>query len=273
MPDKFIVNVCLTGMVAKKSHNCHLPVSPEEIAADVRTCVGLGASIVHVHARDQNEEPDWTRERYQEIFRAIRADCPDVVICASTSGRRVTDLKMRTACLDTDPRPDMASLTLGSINFLREGVLNSPDTVRALAERMDAKGVKPELEIFDLGMARTAARLIAEGLIARPAYANVLLGNVASAGSSLGDLGAIVAHLPSDLIWCVSGIGREQRRACTLGMLYGRGVRIGLEDNLYLDPQKTPATNAVLVGWAVEAGKLLGMTACSTSETRALLGL
>ena len=269
----FILNVCLTGMVARRRQNPNLPVTVDEIARDAEACLALGASMLHVHARDENEEPDWRPESYQRIVRAIRALSPDVVVCVSTSGRKVADVGRRTACLDIEPRPDMASLTLGSIDFLREGVLNAPDTVRQLAARMAERGVRPELEIFDLGMARTAARLVADGTVPAPAYANLLLGNAGSAGTEPAELAALLGRLPPTVVRSVAGIGAEQLRANLLGLLHADGVRVGLEDNLWLDARKTPATNAGLVERVVRLAGELGLRPATIAETRARLGL
>lgn len=273
MPDSFIVNVCLTGMVPTRRMNPAVPMTPEEIARDVEACIECGASIFHVHARDGKGEPDWRRETYEPILRAIRRVSADVVICVSTSGRRVRDPERRTACLDCEPRPDMGSLTLGSVDFLRDATLNPPEVVRGIAEAMKERGIKPELEIFDLGMARTAARLISEGLVESPAYANILLGNIGSADASMEDLSAIVRHLPEGVTWCVGGIGKAQLPANTLGMLFGHGVRVGLEDNLYMDREKTPATNPALVERVVRIGRLHGKRPSTIEETRRKLGL
>jgi uncharacterized protein (DUF849 family) len=270
---KFIVNACLTGMVGRRHHNPSLPVTVEKVARDAEAVIALGAAMIHVHARDENEEPDWRPEPYQQIVRAVRAVSEEVIVCVSTSGRKVADVERRTACLDIDPRPDMASLTLGSLNFLREGVVNSPQTVRALAERMRALGVRPELEIFDVGMARAAARLIDEGLVSRPAYANILLGNAGSASTAPADLAAILAHLPADLVRSIAGIGGEQLRANLLGMIHAHGVRVGLEDNLFLDARKTPASNAALVERVVRLGRELGLEPATPRAVRAALAL
>ncbi len=273
MRDKFIINVCLSGMVPTKKANPHLPVSAQEIQKDVQACVEQGASIVHVHARNEDGEPTWMKEYYQAIFKSIRSVSRDVVICASTSGRIYQQLEQRVACLDTDPRPDMASLTMGSVNFATEAVRNEPQAISALAQSMHRSGIRPEIEIFDIGMARTASRLMEKGLLHPPMYANIILGNIATADVSLLDLAAILQHLPREVVWCVGGIGKSQLKANMLGMLFGNGVRVGLEDNLYLDDEKTPATNAALVERVVQLGRLLGKTPCSISETREWLGL
>jgi 3-keto-5-aminohexanoate cleavage enzyme len=273
MPDKFIVNVCLTGTIPSKQMNPYVPMTPEEIAKDVEACIELGASIFHVHARDEQQTPDWRKETYENIFKAIRRVSGDVVICASTTGRKVTEIEKRIACLEANPRPDMASLTMGSLNFMTEGILNSPQAILAIIRAMHERGIKPEIEIFDIGMARTAAHLIADGTLRPPYYANILLGNIATADASLLDLAVILQHLPKEVIWCASGIGKTQLKANTLGILFGNGVRVGLEDNLYWDNNKTPAMNAALVERVVKMGRLLGKSPSSISETRERLGV
>lgn len=274
MPDKFIVNVCLTGTVPTKQMNQHVPMTPEEIAKDVEACIELGASIFHVHARDEQQRPDWRKETFENIFRAIRRVSQDVVICASTTGRRTGEIEKRTACLDSTPRPDMASLTTGSLNFMNEGMLNSPQTILTIIQAMHDRGIKPEIEIFDIGMARTVARLTADGILRSPCYANILLGNIATADASMLDLTTILHHLPKEVIWCAGGIGKTQLKANTLGILFGSGVRVGLEDNLYMNnDDKTLATNAALVRRVVEIGKLLGKSPSLIVETRERLGL
>lgn len=273
MPGKFIVNVCLTGMIPTHAMSPHVPVTPEEVARDVKACRELGASMFHIHARDVDEQPEWRRERYQDFLTAIREVSGDAVLCVSTSGRRATEIAMRTACLDVEPRPDMGSLTMGSINFLRDSTLNSLKTIRELVGAMDARGVKPEIEVFDVGMARTTQRFAADGILRPPFYVNVLLGNVASADASLLDLASILQHLPPGSIWCAAGVGKDQMKANTLGILFGHGVRVGLEDNLYLDERKTLATNPALVERVVRLGALLGKEPFTAAETRALLGL
>ncbi len=273
MPEPFIINACLTGMVPTREMNAALPTTPEEVARDVEACLGLGVSIFHLHARDDDGRPDWTAKANSRFLAAAREAGGDALLCVSTSGRDVSELDKRAACLEAEPRPDMASLTLGSINFLRDATLNSPATIAALADRMRRTGVVPELEIFGLGMARTAARLLADGTLSSPAYANILLGNAASADATPEDLAALIRHLPTETVRCVGGIGRAQLPANVLGILYADGVRVGLEDNLYMDSDKTPATNVDLVRRVVEIGRLLGKRPATVAETRQRLGL
>jgi 3-keto-5-aminohexanoate cleavage enzyme len=271
--NKYIMNVCLTGMIASKKENLYIPISPEEIANDVEKCVALGASIVHVHARDEHGQPTYKKEYYERIIRSIREVSPDVVICVSTSGRQYPELEKRIECLDTDPAPDMASLTMGSIDFPQGSTLNSMQTVRAIAQAMSDRGIRPEIEIFDIGMARNTQMFMREHIFKGPCYANIILGNMASADASLLDLSVILSHLPQELVWCAGGIGRTQIKANMLGMLYGHGVRVGLEDALYMEDRKKPASNGSLAERIVALANHLGKTPYTISETRHQLGL
>ena len=170
--------------------------------------------------------------------------------------------------------PDMASLTLGSLNFSAEASISSPSAVTRLATIMQERGIRPELEVFDLGMVNFARVLIDKGLIEPPFYFNILLGNVASAQASLLHLGTLVADLPPQSIWSVAGIGRHQSVASALGIAVGHGVRTGLEDNLWLDEARTTlATNLQLVQRVAAQAAALGRPLASPAEVRQRLGL
>lgn len=248
---------------------------PEEIASDVKRCIDLGASMFHVHARNEQQEWDWRKETYQSIMDAIRSVSPDVIVCFTTTGRKTTDIAKRTACLDTQPPPQMASLSMGSFNFRNDATANDPATINSLLSAMRERGVKPEIEIFDLGMARTTERMMKEGLLTGPVYANLILGNDSTAGDGLIDIATLHQHLPEGLIWCAGGIGRSQQRSNLIGILYGHGVRIGIEDNPYRyngAGEKTPAPNSFFVERIRDIGKLLNKTPLSIDETRQILG-
>jgi len=271
-----IVNVALTGMVGQRERVPHLPVTREQIIEDACRCHELGASIVHVHARDADGKPEWRPEAYEGIVGGIRERCPEVVICVSTSGREVGDLEKRAAvlALEGSARPDMASLTLGSLNFPAGPSINAAETVEALAARMAEAGIKAELEVFDSGMASEARRLVGAGLIERPAYANVILGSHHAAPATLRELAHLVDSLPGDTVWAAGGIGALQGRALGMAIFAGGNVRTGLEDNPHLDwNARGPSTNADLVGRVVHLAELAGRPIASAAETRARLGL
>ncbi len=271
-----ILNLAPTGIVPTRSQTPLVPITPEEIISDVLRCVKLGVSMVHIHARN----PDGTATDDAGVFRTIltgiRAQCPDVVIVTSTSGRRVKEVERRASSLFLEgaAKPDMASLTLGSVNFFAEASLNEPTTIVRLAEIMKERGIKPEMEIFDLGMVNVAHTLIDKGLLEPPYYFNIILGNIASAQVRPHHLAALVTDLPAQSIWSVGGIGRFQLQANGLGLILGDGVRIGLEDNLWLDGARTRlASNVDLVQRMVNLASVYGRAIASPAEVRSRLGL
>ncbi|MGH9662154.1 MAG: 3-keto-5-aminohexanoate cleavage protein, partial [Bryobacteraceae bacterium] len=151
---KLIINVALTGMVPAKRDNPAVPLTPGEIAADCAACYQAGASIFHLHARDEQGLATYRPEIYEEILVKVRSVCPDAILCVSTSGRVFTRFEERSAVLLlTGPaKPEMASLTLGSMNFPQQASVNDPKMIHALAETMKERGILPELEVFDFGM-------------------------------------------------------------------------------------------------------------------------
>src|SRR5581483_2658818 len=189
-----IINAAITGMVGRRARVPHLPVTSEQIVDDAERCYVAGASIVHLHARAADESPEWRRSAYAEFIPEIRRRCPGIVICATTSGRTFAELDKRADVLglDGEARPDMASLTLGSLNFRDVASINAPETIRGLARRMLDAGIRPETEIFDSGMAYLAHTLADEGLLPSPIYANVLLGSANTAPARIGDLARLV---------------------------------------------------------------------------------
>jgi uncharacterized protein (DUF849 family) len=273
----FILNFTPTGMIPTKAMTPHVPILPHEIVAQVDEAVALGANMVHLHARDaETGKPTYHTEIYAEIVGGVRARHPELVICLSTSGRDFPGFKERSACLDLEGplKPDFGSLTLSSLNFNAQASMNSPDMIQALAKKMLDRGIKPELEVFDLGMINYAHYLIKKGLIKPPYYFNLILGNIACAQANLLSLGLMIKELPADSVWSVGGIGESQLRMNAIGIVDGGGVRVGLEDNIWFDAERTQlATNRDLVTRVVEIARVMGREPHSHRDARALLGL
>jgi uncharacterized protein (DUF849 family) len=271
-----IINACLTGMVPMKKDNPHVPVSVEEIVEDACRVVEAGATMLHVHARDADGAPTWRPEVFQRIIEGIRAHHPDVVIIATTSGREFTAFEQRSAVLDLDgqARPDMASLTLGSLNFPASASVNDPKIVGQLATKMKEKNIKPELEVFELGMLNYAFHLQRKGVLGNDCYVNFLLGSLGTAPARLLDLCNLVRELPKHWIWAGTGVGRFQLPVNVAAIIMGGNVRVGLEDNLFLDAErKRPATNPALVKRLVNIAGELGRDIATAQEVRERLGL
>lgn len=273
---KLIINLAPTGMIPTKAMTPHVPVTPAEIAADSLKCIDLGASMVHLHARGEDENPTYKKEVYARIIAAIKEKNNEAVIVVSTSGRTYSEFDRRSEVLelDGDVKPDMASLTLSSVNFNKIASVNSPDMIMKLAARMQERGIKPELEIFDLGMVNYAHYLIKKELISPPYYFNIILGNIAAAQAKLLHLGLIVSELPENSYWSVAGVGAWQRDMNALGTVMADGIRIGLEDNIWYNEAKTElATNYTLVERAVKIANILERPIAASGDVRQMLKL
>jgi uncharacterized protein (DUF849 family) len=274
--DKLIVNACLTGMVPTKADNPSLPVTPDEIAADARRCVDAGAAIVHLHARDEQGLPTYRLDVYRDVVAAVKERCPDVVVCVSTSGRTFKTFEERSAVLDLDGelRPELASLTLGSLNFPRQASVTDPEMIARLAGRMLERGIVPELEVFDLGMLDYAAYLVDRGVLREPFYVNILLGSLGTVSATPFNLALLAQSVPAGATWSAAGIGRFQFRVNAMAITMGGHVRVGLEDNLYLDTEKRQlATNVALVERVIALARAAGREPATPAEARALIGL
>lgn len=276
LPSKTIVNLAPTGMIPTKEMSSSVPVTPDEIVADVRRCADLGVSIAHLHARAADQLPSPDPDTFARIIAGIRETHPDLVLTVTTSGRTYGEFEQRAAALrlQGDLAPDMASLTLGSVNFNRSASVSSPEMIMRLAEEMGSRGIKPELEVFDLGMVNYAHYLIRKGLLEPPYYFNVILGNVAAAQATLHHLGLIVSELPDDSYVCVAGIGNAQLDMNVLGVVMANGARVGLEDNVWFDVGRTvEATNESLVSRLAGVARSLGRELASPADVRGYLGL
>lgn len=273
-----IVNLAPTGIVPTKRDNPNIPTTPEEIVDDITRCAGLGVSIVHLHARDEAEKPSSEPDLYARIIQRIRSnrDLQNLVLCVSTSGRDVADPGKRAAVLGLEGnlKPDMASLTLGSLNFINQASLNAPSTIRFLAKTMLKHHIKPELEVFDSGMVNFSKVLIKEGLLKPPYYYNIILGNISSAQATIKDLAMILDVLPENSFWSLGGVGRYQKEMNGLGVVSGDGVRVGLEDNLWLDDKKTvQADNYTLLEGVHAQAVSYGRSIMTPLEVRRLLAI
>jgi 3-keto-5-aminohexanoate cleavage enzyme len=274
--DKLIINAAITGTVHTRADSGFLPITPDEIAEDCRRCRDAGASIVHLHARDREGNPSSDPETYAEIVEKVRGRCPGIIICVSTSGRYQNSFEKRSAplALDGELKPEMASLTAGSLNFPNGASVNDPETIVALAERMHEKGIVPELEIFDLGMIDYAHYLIGKQILHPPFYFNLFLGSQGTLGATPFHLASMEMALPTGSHWAGAGIGKFQFFVNSLAVTMGGHVRVGIEDNLYFDREKKRlASNAELVERIAALGRAAGREIATPDEARALIGL
>ena len=269
-----VVNLATTGMVPTREMSPHVPLQPDEIVRCVLKAASTGISMVHLHARDPNGRPTYTRDVYARIIHGIREHRPDIVIGVSCSGRDFGDIEQRADVLKLkgDLKPDMASLTLSSMNFSRTASINEPEMVRRLLDRMLENDIVPEFEIFDLGMANYAAYLVAKNNIQAPIYANIILGNVATAQADLLSIAALTTALPAGTIWGLGGIASSQIEVTAIAAAVAPAVRVGLEDNLWMDRKRTQlATNEGMVERVHALAALADRSVMEPSELRAAL--
>jgi len=273
---KLIINFTPTGVIPSKDMTSHVPISPDEIITEVLSARQYGISIVHIHARDEEGQPTYRKDIYEKIIKGIRAVDPSLVLCVSTSGRNFFEFEKRSECLEIDGlcKPDMASLTLSSLNFNKQASINSPDMIKALAKKMQDEGIKPELEIFDLGMINYAKYLSKKGLITPPFYFNFILGNIACAQANILNLGLMINELPENSIWSVGGVGDSQLKMNIIGMANGGGVRVGIEDNIWMTPKRDKmATNMDLLARIHNIAQTLEIEIARPDEVREILQL
>jgi uncharacterized protein (DUF849 family) len=249
--DKLIINFTPTGMIPTKEMTPHVPITVNEIVEDVHRAYELGITMTHIHARDkQTGIPTYKKEVYEKIIRGIRKYAPDLVICTSLSGRNFNTLDKRAdvLSLEGELKPDMGSLTLSSLNFNKVASMNAPNMIEDLAKIMKDKGIIPELEVFDVGMINFGKYLVKKNHIKPPLYYNLLFGNIACAQTNLLHTGVMLNDIPEDALVSIAGIGNKQLKMNSLAIAIGKGVRVGLEDNIWYDEERTTlATNSSLL--------------------------
>lgn len=262
--------MALTGNVPTKADNANLPVSPEEIVRDVKRCADAGASVFHVHARDDEQNPTHDIEVFKRIVRNIKEIAPDVIIQLSTGARAGSDWEARSAPVKL--LPEMASFTTGSNNL--PGIIyeNSPQFIEYLAGVFKETGVKPEIEVFETGMINNAVFLKNKGLLEGPLHFDFVLGAPGAMPGTLKNLLFLSESIPSGSTWTVAGIGRSEIPLAAGAVVMGGHVRVGLEDNLKM-PDGSPASNAGLVEKIVRIAGEIGREIAAPDEARSILSI
>jgi uncharacterized protein (DUF849 family) len=274
---KTIINFAPTGMLPTRAMTPYVPITVQQIVEDVHRAFEIGITMVHLHARDEATcVPTYSAVTYERIISGIRAFSKDLIICVSLSGRNFKTFEQRSEVLqlDGDVKPDMGSLTLGSINFNHQASINEPDMIKALAAEMQRRNIMPELEVFDIGMINYSHYLEKKGLLKPPHYFNLIVGNIACAQADMLHVGTMVRDLPANSYWSLGGVGDAQLPINMLAIAVGGGVRVGLEDNIWFDTQRMRlATNADYlqrIHKIIEAGERNYMSA---AELRLILKL
>jgi uncharacterized protein (DUF849 family) len=274
MSEPCVLTVAITGSVPRKSDNPAVPISVAEQIESTHEAFEAGASLVHIHVRNDDETPSSDPEKFGRVQDGVRRYCPGMIVQFSTGGRG-RDQAARGNALEL--RPDMASLSTGSVNFPSIIYENAPSLVTDLAARMQRFDVLPEIEIFDLSHIHGAKRLIEAGLMNERPHVQFVLGvkNAIPAEERLLDImldetRRVLPHAT----WTAAGIGRFQ--SVVMEWVLARkadGVRTGLEDNIRVAKDRLAASNAELVQIAGDAVERHGRHVATPAEARAILGL
>lgn len=267
--DKLIITIAPTGSMPKKGHTPHVPVTPEEIAQCALRCQDAGASILHIHARDVQQNPSDDPRFFQEVADRLAGRCR-MILQVSTGGRAGAGLESKTKRLARGW--EMASLATGSVNFPDSAYVNEPALVAALAKEMLRLGIKPEMECFDLSMINNAVLLAQDGLALAPLHFNLVMGLKGAIPATIENLVHMRSCLPPGSTWSVAGMGPHQLSLGAHAILMGGHVRVGLEDNIYYRKGEL-ASNERLVERMARLAHEMGRPVASPDEARAILGL
>jgi 3-keto-5-aminohexanoate cleavage enzyme len=269
-----VVAVAITGSVPRKKDNPAVPIAVSEQIESTQQAFEAGASLVHIHVRNPDETPSSDPKLFGEVMDGVRRHCSGMIVQFSTGGRG-RDPSARGSALYL--KPDMASLSTGSVNFPSIVYENSPALIEDLATKMRESGIRPEIEVFDLSMIHGARSLADRGLIDEHPHVQFVLGvkNALPAREHLVDvlLGELRRELPK-ATWTAAGIGRYQSQAMEWALARGaEGVRTGLEDNVRITRDRLAGSNAELVEIAVEKLARHGARPARPEEARVMLGL
>jgi 3-keto-5-aminohexanoate cleavage enzyme len=267
--DPLIVTVAPVGAEVMPDQTPYLPITPAQLGETARAIREAGASIVHVHCRNDDGSNTHDVARFHAAYDAIRS-ASDLIVQFSTGGAIGMTPEERAAPLAL--RPEMATLTCGTVNFGDDVFENSFPIMRGIAAKLREYGVVPELEIFDLGHLSNAKRLAAEGAIALPAHVDFVLGVPGALEASVEHLVDCVRALPEGCTWSVAGIGKMQLTLAAVAIAMGGHVRVGLEDNLYYSKGRL-ARNEELVARVVRIAEELGRSVATPDEARRILGV
>lgn len=268
--EKLIITAALTGAEVTREYQPNLPLTPDEIAEAAYEAYKAGASIVHIHARDEEGNPTQDYEVYKEIKEKIEAKCP-VIFQPSTGGAVWHSPEERLQPVELSP--EMATLSAGTCNFGPEVFMNTEEYMEKFAKRMQELNVKPEIEVFERGMINNALKLVKKGLVDTPLHFDFVMGVPGAITGEIRDLLYMVESIPSDATWTVAGIGRYQLPLATTAILLGGHVRVGFEDNVYYKKGELAKSNAQLVERIVRLAKELGREVATPDEARKILNI
>lgn len=268
--EKLIITAAICGAEVTKENNPAVPYTVEEIGNEAEAAYKAGASIIHLHVRTDDGTPTQDKDRFKACMDEIKRRCPDVIIQPSTGGAvGMTDLER---LQPTELGPEMATLDCGTCNFGGDEVfVNTENTIKNFGKLMIERNVKPEIEVFDKGMIDYAIRFAKQGFINKPMHFDFVLG--VQMAATARDLAFMVDSIPEGSTWTVAGIGRHEFPMAAIAIAMGGHVRVGFEDNVYIEKGVLAKSNAELVEKVVRIAKELGREVATPEEARKILSL
>ena len=268
-----IITVAITGSVPKKIDNPTIPITVSEQIESTRMCYDAGASLVHLHVRNEDESPSSDVNKFKELLAGIKESCPNMIIQFSTGGRgRSHEERGQMLYL----KPDMASLATGSVNFPTYIYENHPSLINDLAHSMLNNSIKPEVEIFDLAMLYNAIELVKSGLLIEPVHVQFVFGikNALPAKKEIlkFQINELKKYLPQST-WTAAGLGKSQLIVNEWSLELGGHCRTGLEDNIKYDKTRLANGNDELVERLALLSKKFNRPVATPTEAREILGL
>lgn len=270
--EKLIITAAICGAEVTKEHNPSVPYTVEEIAREAELAYKAGASIIHLHVREDDGTPTQSRDRFKACMDAIKSKCPDVIIQPSTGG--AVGMSNEERLQPVDLKPEMATLDCGTCNFGGDDIfVNTENAIKEFGKKMIDLNVKPEVEVFDKGMIDMAIRLNKKGYIKSPMHFNFVLGVNGGISAEPRDFVFMMGSIPQGSTFTVSGIGRNEFPMAAMSIISGGHVRVGYEDNVYISKGVLAKSNGELVEKVVRLAKELGREVATPAEARQILGL
>ena len=270
--EKLIITAAICGAEVTKQQNPAVPYTVAEIGREAYKAYKSGASIIHLHVREDDGTPTQSKDRFAACIAEIKKLCPDVIIQPSTGGAAGMGSEERLQPIELNP--EMATLDCGTCNFGGDDIfVNTENMIKDFGGKMTERGIKPECEVFDKGMIDMAIRLSKKGFIKTPAHFNLVMGVNGGISGEPRDLIFMRESLPPGSTFTVSGIGRSQFVMAAMSIFLGGHVRVGFEDNIYISKGVLAETNAELVDKAVRIAKEFGREIASPDEAREILSI
>ncbi len=285
--DKLIITVALIGGITTREKTPHPPMTPQEIAASAVESYHAGASVCHVHVRDpETHMPSMKFELYREVYERIREKCDLIINLTTGSGGRLL-YDSQTGAWDTaglkSPeervehvvrlKPELCSLDVGTLNFGPRAFVNLVAIVEKMATMIKEAGVKPELEVFDIGHIRNGRHLIRQGFVENPPLFQLCLGIPWGIEATTENMIYMRNNLPRNALWYAFGIGPQHFQMAVTSMINGGHARVGFEDNLYIRKGELATSNAQMVRKVVELANHMDREVATVKEARQILGL